>query len=141
MCRPDTAHTSVVMSQACECFVHLKNVTQITSVFMWPLSARFNSLTNLRKFPDLVKLLMEMLQRESDRRAIDNICAAICRMITTHIEGVPVQVVSACNISWLYWILGFALGRTGNGNFPGNGQKTETGRTGKWKPRLNSGIE
>ena len=37
--------------------------------------------------------------------------------------------------------LGFALGRTGNGNFPRNGQKTETGRTGKCKPRLNSEIE
>ena len=37
------------------------------------------------------------------------------------------------------WAVGFALGRTGNGNFPGNGPKSETGRTGKWKPRLNSG--
>ncbi|KAK2855493.1 hypothetical protein Q7C36_007362 [Tachysurus vachellii] len=44
-------------------------------------------------YPMMLSLFSNLLVRESDRRVIDNLCAALCRMIMSHIEGVPLEQV------------------------------------------------
>lgn len=45
------------------------------------------------RYSDILKKLVEILNRETYRRAIDNICAAVCRMIMAHSEAVPLDQV------------------------------------------------
>lgn len=44
-------------------------------------------------YPMMLSLFSNLLVRESDRRVIDNLCAALCRMIMSHTEGVPLEQV------------------------------------------------
>ncbi|KAF5902711.1 importin-4, partial [Clarias magur] len=44
-------------------------------------------------YPMMLSVFSNMLVKESDRRVIDNLCAALCRMITSHTEGVPLEQV------------------------------------------------
>ncbi|XP_072536395.1 importin-4 isoform X2 [Salminus brasiliensis] len=44
-------------------------------------------------YPMLLSLFSNLLAKESDRRVIDNLCAALCRMIMSHTEGVPLEQV------------------------------------------------
>ncbi|XP_062377201.1 importin-4 isoform X1 [Sardina pilchardus] len=47
-------------------------------------------------YPMMLSLFSNLLSKESDRRVIDNLCAALCRMIMTNFESMPVdQVVPA----------------------------------------------
>ena len=46
-----------------------------------------------RKYPEVLSTLFSVLDIESDRRCIDNICAAVCRMTTAHADAVPVAQV------------------------------------------------
>jgi len=47
-----------------------------------------------RKFPEVLKILFEIINREKNLRVIDNICAATCRMILASEKHVPLDVVS-----------------------------------------------
>ncbi|XP_073686644.1 importin-4 [Garra rufa] len=44
-------------------------------------------------FPMMLSLFSNLLSKESDLRVIDNLCAALCRMIMNHVEGVPLEQV------------------------------------------------
>uniref|UniRef100_A0A3B1JNG4 Importin 4 n=1 Tax=Astyanax mexicanus TaxID=7994 RepID=A0A3B1JNG4_ASTMX len=44
-------------------------------------------------YPMMLSLFSNLLSKESDRRVIDNLCAALCRMIVSHTEGVPLEQV------------------------------------------------
>ncbi|XP_062847119.1 importin-4 isoform X2 [Trichomycterus rosablanca] len=44
-------------------------------------------------YPMMLSLFSNLLVKESDRRVIDNLCAALCRMIMSHIKGVPLEQV------------------------------------------------
>jgi hypothetical protein len=47
----------------------------------------------LSRYPDILKVLFDILEGETDRRCIDNLCAAVCRMILAHTDAVPVAQV------------------------------------------------
>uniref|UniRef100_A0AAR2LTR8 TOG domain-containing protein n=1 Tax=Pygocentrus nattereri TaxID=42514 RepID=A0AAR2LTR8_PYGNA len=57
-------------------------------------------------YPMMLSLFSNLLSKESDRRVIDNLCAALCRMIMSHTEGVPLEqvliygLISVNVISW-----------------------------------------
>ncbi|XP_067291092.1 importin-4 [Pseudorasbora parva] len=44
-------------------------------------------------YPMMLSLFSNLLSKESDLRVIDNLCAALCRMIVSHVEGVPLEQV------------------------------------------------
>uniref|UniRef100_A0A4W4G6A4 Importin N-terminal domain-containing protein n=1 Tax=Electrophorus electricus TaxID=8005 RepID=A0A4W4G6A4_ELEEL len=44
-------------------------------------------------YPMMLSLFSNLLVKESDRRVIDNLCAALCRMIMSHMDGVPLEQV------------------------------------------------
>ncbi|KAI4900020.1 hypothetical protein NFI96_023285 [Prochilodus magdalenae] len=44
-------------------------------------------------YPMMLSLFSNLLAKETDRRVIDNLCAALCRMIMSHTEGVPLEQV------------------------------------------------
>lgn len=46
----------------------------------------------------MLSLFSNLLVKESDRRVIDNLCAALCRMIMSHMEGVPLEQVLECGM-------------------------------------------
>ncbi len=43
----------------------------------------------------MLSLFSNLLSKESDLRVIDNLCAALCRMILSHVEGVPLEQVTS----------------------------------------------
>ncbi|XP_063063252.1 importin-4 isoform X2 [Engraulis encrasicolus] len=52
-------------------------------------------------YPMMLSLFSNLLSKESDRRVIDNLCAALCRMIMTNMECVPVDQVFPALIAQL----------------------------------------
>ncbi|CAL8311802.1 unnamed protein product [Merluccius merluccius] len=44
-------------------------------------------------YPMMLSLFSNLLGKESDRRVIDNLCAALCRMITSNVEVIPLEQV------------------------------------------------
>ncbi|XP_076017261.1 importin-4 [Genypterus blacodes] len=44
-------------------------------------------------YPMMLSVFSNLLVRESDRRVIDNLCAALCRMILSNVEVVPLEQV------------------------------------------------
>ncbi|KAL6098020.1 ipo4 [Pungitius sinensis] len=44
-------------------------------------------------YPMMLSVFSNMLTRESNLRVIDNLCAALCRMILTNVEAVPLEQV------------------------------------------------
>uniref|UniRef100_A0A8C7HF54 Importin 4 n=1 Tax=Oncorhynchus kisutch TaxID=8019 RepID=A0A8C7HF54_ONCKI len=46
-----------------------------------------------RDYPMMLSLFSNLLSKEQDRRVIDNLCAALCRMIMSNMEGVPLEQV------------------------------------------------
>ncbi|TRY65944.1 hypothetical protein DNTS_012348 [Danionella cerebrum] len=44
-------------------------------------------------FPMMLSLFSNLLSKETDLRVIDNLCAALCRMILSHVAGVPLEQV------------------------------------------------
>ena len=46
------------------------------------------------KYPEIMQVFMDILTGEQNRRVVDNICAAFCRLIISHIDGVPMDSVS-----------------------------------------------
>lgn len=46
-----------------------------------------------RDYPMMLSVFSKMLTKESDRRVIDNLCAALCRMIMSNVDAVPLQQV------------------------------------------------
>lgn len=47
-------------------------------------------------YPMMLSLFSNLLAKESDGRVVDNLCAALCRMIMSNVEGVPLdQVIPA----------------------------------------------
>ena len=46
------------------------------------------------KYPNVLRSLFDILNKERDQRVRDNICAATCRMIMANIGGVPMDQVS-----------------------------------------------
>uniref|UniRef100_A0A8C7MI14 Importin 4 n=1 Tax=Oncorhynchus kisutch TaxID=8019 RepID=A0A8C7MI14_ONCKI len=54
-----------------------------------------------RDYPMMLSLFSNLLSKEQDRRVIDNLCAALCRMIMSNMEGVPLEQVLSMHIhSW-----------------------------------------
>ena len=47
----------------------------------------------IRRYSEILKLLFELLNKEKNGRVIDNICAAVCRLILASQNAVPVDVV------------------------------------------------
>lgn len=41
----------------------------------------------------MLSVFSNMLTKESDLRVIDNLCAALCRMILSNVEAVPLEQV------------------------------------------------
>lgn len=41
----------------------------------------------------MLSVFSNMLTKESDLRVIDNLCAALCRMILSNIDAVPLEQV------------------------------------------------
>uniref|UniRef100_A0A8C9W7X6 Importin 4 n=1 Tax=Scleropages formosus TaxID=113540 RepID=A0A8C9W7X6_SCLFO len=52
-------------------------------------------------YPMLLSLFSSLLVKESDRRVIDNICGALCRMITSNAQCVPLDQVFPALLSHL----------------------------------------
>ena len=50
----------------------------------------------------MLSTLLSLLEIESDRRCIDNICATACRLMTAHTDAVPVAQVSSKVIGHSY---------------------------------------
>uniref|UniRef100_A0A673LU83 Importin-4-like n=1 Tax=Sinocyclocheilus rhinocerous TaxID=307959 RepID=A0A673LU83_9TELE len=50
-------------------------------------------------YPVMLSLFSNLLSKESDLRVIDNLCAALCRMIMSHVQGVPLEQVTSVFIS------------------------------------------
>lgn len=46
-----------------------------------------------RDYPTMLSVFSNMLVKESDRRVIDNLCGALCRMIMSNISAVPLKQV------------------------------------------------
>ncbi|CAN9506252.1 unnamed protein product [Ophioblennius macclurei] len=44
-------------------------------------------------YPTMLSVFSNMLTKESDLRVIDNLCAALCRMIMSNVEAVPLEQV------------------------------------------------
>ncbi|KAM4606742.1 importin-4 [Polymixia lowei] len=44
-------------------------------------------------FPMMLSVFSSLLAKESDRRVIDNLCAALCRMIMSNVEAIPLEQV------------------------------------------------
>uniref|UniRef100_A0AAZ3QZG8 Importin N-terminal domain-containing protein n=1 Tax=Oncorhynchus tshawytscha TaxID=74940 RepID=A0AAZ3QZG8_ONCTS len=57
-----------------------------------PLVARYPSII-MKYYPMMLSLFSNLLSKEQDRRVIDNLCAALCRMIMSNMEGVPLEQV------------------------------------------------
>uniref|UniRef100_A0A8C7NL65 Importin 4 n=1 Tax=Oncorhynchus mykiss TaxID=8022 RepID=A0A8C7NL65_ONCMY len=52
-------------------------------------------------YPMMLSLFSNLLSKEQDRRVIDNLCAALCRMIMSNMEGVPLEQVLYMHVhSW-----------------------------------------
>jgi uncharacterized protein (DUF927 family) len=52
-----------------------------------------SSLTISRHYDDILKNLFHVLQKEHNGRVLDNICAAVCRMIMANILAMPMDQV------------------------------------------------
>lgn len=46
-----------------------------------------------RDYPMMLSVFSNMLTKESDLRVIDNLCAALCRMILSNVDAVPLEQV------------------------------------------------
>lgn len=46
-----------------------------------------------RDYPMMLSVFSKLLTKESDRRVIDNLCGALCRMIVSNIDAVPLEQV------------------------------------------------
>ena len=50
-------------------------------------------LTKFRHYTQVLKTLFAILNKEGNPRVIDNVCAATCRMISTHKSALPLEQV------------------------------------------------
>lgn len=57
----------------------------------------------------MLSLFSNLLSKEQDRRVIDNLCAALCRMIMSNMEGVPLEQVLSMHVHSWDVILGHCL--------------------------------
>uniref|UniRef100_A0A673XPJ2 Importin 4 n=1 Tax=Salmo trutta TaxID=8032 RepID=A0A673XPJ2_SALTR len=60
-------------------------------------------------YPMMLSLFSNLLSKEQDRRVIDNLCAALCRMIMSNMEGVPLEQVLSTHVHSWDVILGHCL--------------------------------
>ncbi len=49
-----------------------------------------------RDYPMMLSVFSNLLTKESDLRVIDNLCAALCRMIMSNVGAVPLEQVYIC---------------------------------------------
>lgn len=63
------------------------------SVFMMGVLAANGGDALLQNYPQILKDLFDLMNQEKDRRVIDNVCAAVCRMIWTSPSHVPMEQV------------------------------------------------
>ena len=59
--------------------------------------ASFNQVS-FRDYPMMLSVFSNMLAKESDLRVIDNLCAALCRMILSNVDAVPLEQVCPTEI-------------------------------------------
>ncbi|XP_070574661.1 importin-4-like [Ptychodera flava] len=45
------------------------------------------------KYPEILNILFTLASKESKPQVVDNVCAAVCRLIVTNISGIPVEQV------------------------------------------------
>ena len=56
-----------------------------------------------RHFPEVLRALFTLVTMETDPRCLDNICAAVCRMIIAQPDAVPIdQVATIMYFSGMY---------------------------------------
>ncbi|XP_054622268.1 importin-4 isoform X1 [Dunckerocampus dactyliophorus] len=63
------------------------------SVFGLGCLAQAAGSTVVPDYPMMLSVFSNLLAKESDRRVIDNLCAALCRMILSNVEVVPLEQV------------------------------------------------
>ncbi|XP_068437887.1 importin-4 isoform X2 [Clinocottus analis] len=63
------------------------------SVFGLGCLAQATGPLGITDYPMMLSVFSNMLTRESDRRVIDNLCAALCRMIMSNVDAVPLEQV------------------------------------------------
>ena len=54
-----------------------------------------------RYFQEVLHALFTLVTMETDHRCLDNICAAVCRMIMTQPNAIPLDQVNICNYTRL----------------------------------------
>ena len=47
----------------------------------------------------MLSVFSNLLSKEDDRRVIDNLCAALCRMIASNVEVIPLEQVPRAGLS------------------------------------------
>ncbi|XP_034416059.1 importin-4 isoform X1 [Cyclopterus lumpus] len=63
------------------------------SVFGLGCLAQATGPIGISDYPMMLSVFSNMLTRESDLRVIDNLCAALCRMIMSNVDAVPLEQV------------------------------------------------
>ncbi|XP_069618553.1 importin-4 [Ranitomeya imitator] len=63
------------------------------AVFGLGVLAEHGGAAMLKNFPKLLSIFSSMMSSQKNARTLDNVCAAVSRMILAHPEGVPVQQV------------------------------------------------
>ncbi|KAM4808132.1 importin-4 [Rhinophrynus dorsalis] len=63
------------------------------SVYGLGVLAQHGGQTMHQHYPKLLALLSSIIGSEQNRRVLDNVCGAVCRMVLTHPGGVPVEQV------------------------------------------------
>lgn len=58
-----------------------------------------------RDFPMMLSVFSNLLAKESDQKVIDNLCAALCRMITSNVGAVPLDRVSPADVQVQFQVL------------------------------------
>ena len=75
------------------CIVSLLGFLSDTLVVKQIHTQLFLSEACSRDFPMMLSVFSNLLTKESDLRVIDNLCAALCRMIMSNVEAVPLEQV------------------------------------------------
>lgn len=67
------------------CPIHINHIKHHMQLF---LNEAFS-----RDYPMMLSVFSSMLTKESDLRVIDNLCGALCRMIHSNVDAVPLEQV------------------------------------------------
>lgn len=51
----------------------------------------------------MLSVFSNLLAKESDPKVIDNLCGALCRMISSNVGAVPLDQVSLADVRSRFW--------------------------------------